>query len=155
MRAVAAKNNPGMSPSKAFVAFPEFDDAHFLGVAADSAVVFDSSFGSPREILSLIRAKEIAQACLAEAIVNAKAEQARVLEARQQELASVAGSSGSSKEQIVESAVQGTQKSASVALEPQKCEKKKRKAGAQVLGPRTNLRNTPARQARMNKSSAK
>jgi hypothetical protein len=39
MRAVAAKNNPGMSPSKPFIAFLAFDDAHFLGVAADSAVV--------------------------------------------------------------------------------------------------------------------
>jgi hypothetical protein len=38
MRAVAVKNNLGMSPSKTFVAFPTFDDAHFLGVAADSAV---------------------------------------------------------------------------------------------------------------------
>jgi hypothetical protein len=150
MWAVAAKNNPGMSPCKAFFAFSEFDDAHFLGVAADSAVVFDSSFGSTREILSLIRAKEIAQACLVEAIVKAKAEQAGVLDARQQELASVAGSLGSSKEQLVESAVQGSQKSDSVAGEPQKGEKKKRKAGAQVLGPRTNLRNTPARQAWMN-----
>jgi hypothetical protein len=155
MREVAAKNNPGMSPCKAFVAFPEFDDAHFLGVVADTAVVFVSSFGSPREILSLIHAKEIPQACLTEAIVKAKAEQARVLEDKQQELASAAGSSGSSKEQMVESAMQGSQKSESVALEPQKGEKKKRKAGAQVLGPRTNLRNTPARQARMNNSSAK
>jgi L-rhamnose isomerase len=117
-----------MSPCKAFVAFPEFDDAHFLGVAADSAVVFDSSFGSPREILSLIRAKEIAQVCLAEAIVKTKAEQARVLEDNQQELASAAGSSGSSKDQMVDSAVQGSQKSESVALEPQKGEKKKREA---------------------------
>jgi hypothetical protein len=155
MRAVAAENNPGMSPCKAFVAFSEFDDAHFLGVATDSAVVFDSSFGSPREIVSLIRLKEIAQACLAEAIVKAKAKQAGVLDARQQELASVAGSSGSSKEQLVESAVQGSQKSDSVAGEPQKGEKKKRKAGAQVLGPRTNLRNTPACQARMNNMSTK
>jgi hypothetical protein len=80
-----------MSPCKAFVAFSEFDDAHFLGVVTDSAVVFDSSFGTPREIVSLIRAKEIAQACLAEAIVKAKAKKAGVLDVRQQELASVAG----------------------------------------------------------------
>jgi hypothetical protein len=154
MQAVAVKNNPGMSPSKTFAAFPAFDVAHFLGVAADSAVVFDSSFGSPREILSLIRAKEIAQACLAEAIVKAKAEQARVLEARQQELASVAGSSGSSKDQIAEAAIQEAQPE-SVVAELERGEKKKRKAGAQVLPPRTNLRNTPARQARMNNSTAK
>jgi hypothetical protein len=110
-----------------------------------SAVVFDSSFGSPREILSLICAKEIAQACLAEAIVKAKAEQARVLEARQQELASVAGSSGSLKDQIAEAAIQEAQKPESVVAELERGEKKKRKAGAQVLGPHTNLRNTPTR----------
>jgi hypothetical protein len=87
--------------------------------------------------------------------VKAKAEQARVLEARQQELASVAGSSGSSKDQIAEAEIQEAQKPDPVPVELEKGEKKKRKAGAQVLGPRTNLRNTLARQARMNNSSAK
>jgi hypothetical protein len=59
-----------MTPSKAFVSFPAFSDAHFLEVASDSSLVFDSAFGSPRQVISLVRAKEIAQALLAEAIVK-------------------------------------------------------------------------------------
>jgi hypothetical protein len=73
IRATAMKNAPGMTPSEAFVSFPAFSYAHLLGVASDSSLVFDSSFGSPRQVLSLVRAKEIAQALLAEALVKASA----------------------------------------------------------------------------------
>jgi hypothetical protein len=72
MHAVAMKNAIGMSPSKEFVTFPALSNDHFLGVAADSSLVFDSSFGSPKQILLLMRAKEIAQDLLAEAICKAK-----------------------------------------------------------------------------------
>jgi hypothetical protein len=41
--------------------------------------VFDSSFGSPKQTLSLIRAKEVAQALLAEAICKARADAAPTL----------------------------------------------------------------------------
>jgi hypothetical protein len=64
-----------MTPSEAFVSFPAFSDAHFLEVASDSSLVFDSTFGSPRQVISLVRAKETAQALLAEAIVKASAPQ--------------------------------------------------------------------------------
>jgi hypothetical protein len=69
--ATAMKNAPGTTPSEAFVSFPAFFDVHFLEVASDSSLVFDYAFGSPRQVLSLVRAKEIAQALLAEAIVKA------------------------------------------------------------------------------------
>jgi hypothetical protein len=70
IRATAVKNASGMTPSEAFVSFPAFSDAHFLEVVSDSSLVFDSAFGSPRQVISLVRAKEIAQALLAEAIVK-------------------------------------------------------------------------------------
>jgi hypothetical protein len=60
IRATALKNAPGMTPSEAFVSFPAFSDAHFLGVASDSSLVFDSSFGSPKQVISLVHAKEVA-----------------------------------------------------------------------------------------------
>jgi hypothetical protein len=75
IRATTLKNAPGMIRSEAFVSFPAFSDEHFLGVASDSSLVFDSSFGSPQQVISLVRAKEVAQALLAEAIVKASAAQ--------------------------------------------------------------------------------
>jgi hypothetical protein len=48
-------NDPGMSvPDASFLAFPFLPDAHFVGATADSAIVFDSLFGSPYELLSLV-----------------------------------------------------------------------------------------------------
>jgi hypothetical protein len=81
MHAVALKNALGMSPSKDFVTFSLLSDAHFLGVAFDSSLVFDSLFGSPKQILSLVRAKEIAQALLAESIRKSKVPSREVVEA--------------------------------------------------------------------------
>jgi hypothetical protein len=75
IHATALKNALGMTPSEAFVSFPAFSDAHFLGVVSDSLLVFDSSFGSPKQVISLVRAKEIAQALLDEAVVKASAAQ--------------------------------------------------------------------------------
>jgi hypothetical protein len=75
IRATALKISPGMTPSEAFLSFLAFSNAHFLGVASDSLLVFDSSFGSPKQVISLVRAKEIAHALLAEAIVKASAAQ--------------------------------------------------------------------------------
>jgi hypothetical protein len=83
IRATALKNAPGMTPSEAFVSFLAFSDAHFLGVGSDSSLVFDSSFGSPKQVISLVRAKEISHALLAEAIVKASAaQQAQVAQKR-------------------------------------------------------------------------
>jgi hypothetical protein len=44
-----------------------------LGVARDSSIVFDSVFGSPKQILSLVCAKEVARALLVEVIIKSKA----------------------------------------------------------------------------------
>jgi hypothetical protein len=86
IRATTMKNAPGTTPSEAFVSFPAFSDAHFLEVSSDSSLVFDSSFGSPRQVLSLVRAKEIAQALLVEAIVKAGAPQQEVVDPEEEAL---------------------------------------------------------------------
>jgi hypothetical protein len=75
IRAAGLKNAIGTIPSEAFVSFPAFSDEHLLGVASDSSLVFDSSFGCPQQVISLVRAKEVAQALLTEAIVKASAAQ--------------------------------------------------------------------------------
>jgi hypothetical protein len=61
----AADKDPGNSSSKSISDFailqvPPID--HLLSVAKDSCVVFPSASGSPLEAISLIRAKELAQA---------------------------------------------------------------------------------------------
>jgi hypothetical protein len=48
-----------------FSAFGALSDAHMSGVLADSCVVFTPSCGTPSEAISLLRAKEAAQAELA------------------------------------------------------------------------------------------
>jgi hypothetical protein len=50
IRATALKNAPGTTPSDAFVSFPSFSYAHFLEVASDSSLIFESSFGSPKQV---------------------------------------------------------------------------------------------------------
>jgi hypothetical protein len=73
IRNVASKNTPGTTPSASFVTFSELPDSHLLGVARDSSIVFDSMFGSPKQILSLVRAKEVVRALLVEVIIKSKA----------------------------------------------------------------------------------
>jgi hypothetical protein len=138
MHVVTLKNASGMSPSKEFVTFPALSDDHFLGVASDSSLVFDSAFGSPKQILSLVHAKEVSQALLAEAI-------------RKSKLPSVEVGALQSNSASVSTDVQRTSVPDSSPSEPgmssrgakPKAQKrdqgKKRKAEAQVLGPRPNL----------------
>jgi hypothetical protein len=138
-----------MTPSEAFVSFPAFSDEHFLGVVSDSSLVFDSSFGSPKQVISLVRTKEIAQALLAEAIVKASAaQQAQVVP--EMPFAPVVPpatiQSDGEPEPSLSDSVPLAQWEVCQKMESSKG--KKRKDAAQVLGPRLNLRNTLARQAR-------
>jgi hypothetical protein len=65
MRAAADKD-PGNSKSiSSFAVLQDSSSEILLSVAKDSCVVFPSAAGSPLEVLSLIRAKELAQAELA------------------------------------------------------------------------------------------
>jgi hypothetical protein len=147
IRATAMKNASGMTPSEAFVSFPAFSDAHFLEVASDSSLVFDSAFGSPWQVLSLVRAKEIAQALLAEAIAKANVpHQVPVVPVETPGSPSVPVQSADSPEHNFHDSIPLAQWA--VCQQKQELNSKKRKAVSQVLGPRLNLRNTPARQAR-------
>jgi hypothetical protein len=149
IRATALKNATGTIPSEAFVSFPAFSDDHFLGVAADSSLVFDSSFGSPHQVISLVRAKEVAQALLAEAIVKASAAQ-QVQPVPEVPLDHTAPSSTVQSDGGPMASPSDSAPLAQwdVCQQKVRAKNKKRKAVTQVLGPRLNLRNTPARQAR-------
>ena len=61
------------SPNSAFAMFPKLSDEHFLAVASSCNLVLDPSVSSPSQLLSLVRAKELAQAALAEAAANVTA----------------------------------------------------------------------------------
>jgi hypothetical protein len=68
----AEKNAPGMPTfpslvSSEFVLLSSRSDAHLLAVAADVGLAINPYVGSPEELLSLVRAKEVAQALLAAA----------------------------------------------------------------------------------------
>lgn len=68
----AAEKNLGPSgttlpSSPKFLVLHDHSDSHFLEVASDSGIVFDSSAGNPTTVLSIIRANEVAQASLAKA----------------------------------------------------------------------------------------
>jgi hypothetical protein len=73
VRVTAEKNAPGMSSlpslvSSDFVLLSARSDAHLIAVAADVGLAINPSVGSPEELLSLVRAKEVAQALLAAAV---------------------------------------------------------------------------------------
>jgi hypothetical protein len=53
--------------SSEFVLLSSRSDAHLLAVAADVGLAINPSVGSLEELLSLVRAKEVAQALLAAA----------------------------------------------------------------------------------------
>jgi hypothetical protein len=131
-----------------FLAFPATPDSVFLGIAADSGIA--QCPVSPREesFVSLIRAKERAQAVIAEAaesLVLAKARKsAEEAEAQAHVIRQELG--GSSVEPLA-SKTTVAECPASVAL-PGVRKKAKKREPACAYPPRENLRMTPARQAR-------
>jgi hypothetical protein len=73
VRVTAEKNAPGMSyfssiVTSEYVLLSSRSDAHLLAVAADVGMANSPSVGSPGDMLSLVRAKEIDQALLATAV---------------------------------------------------------------------------------------
>ena len=69
MRRAADKNTPGNSPAPSplfeFAVLQSIPDAHLLDVAKDSCVLFRPEVGTPGEVVSMLKAKELAQAQLA------------------------------------------------------------------------------------------
>jgi hypothetical protein len=71
VRLQQAKDNPGNPlPSSDFVLLSSLPDEHLLAVASDSGLALVLGVGSSADLLSLVRAREIAQAALAQAQVK-------------------------------------------------------------------------------------
>jgi hypothetical protein len=71
VRLQKAKDNPGNPlPSSDFVLLSSLPDDHLLSIASDSGLALVSGAGSSAKFLSLVRAKELAQAALAHAQVK-------------------------------------------------------------------------------------
>jgi hypothetical protein len=70
IKRAAAKSGMSSPPNVQFLAFSFMPDLHFMGVVDDCGLVLGDGFSSPSPsaFLSVIRAKEIAQAKIAEAI---------------------------------------------------------------------------------------
>jgi hypothetical protein len=124
-------------------------DAHLLAVAAVVGMAINPSVGSPGDMLSLVHAKEIAQALLAAAVDKQKL-------AASKEEAGVASLPLPTEESSVAPTVPmsdmaSTQLVGVVATPPVIPAKsgQRRKKPDLCFGPRTNLRKTPARQARV------
>jgi hypothetical protein len=77
MRFQETKDSPGTSlPNPAFVLLSSIPNDHLLELALDAGLALLPGVGSSSELLSLVRAKEIAQAALAQAQVNFAIEKA-------------------------------------------------------------------------------
>jgi hypothetical protein len=154
VRVQASKDSPGMpAPSADFVLLSSIPDDHLLEVAVDSGLALCSGVGTAGDLISLVKAKELAQASLAQAHAlaakRAEEETARAAAAARdsQGPASVAAgepahlSSSPTRplEQILEQSVP-------VIPKPKRAGKKP-VAVDYAQAPRT-LRKTPARQAR-------
>jgi hypothetical protein len=150
--AVKAGNvpHPSNSPDPKYTALSEFPDLHFMGIVDDCGLVLGNSSLSPVEVLSVVRSREIAQAKLVEAIDRAAARDAAAAAAPAQEAGQetstsvgIPPSNQSQPECLVGDI--GDPESITVAS---LSKKRKQKGPAAKLPPRTNLRSTPARQAR-------
>jgi hypothetical protein len=139
-------------PNSQFLAFSATPDLHFMGVVEDCGLALGEGFASPSpsSFLSVIRAKEIAQVKLAEAIEVA-AQQARQQVSENgaitltEEPTSVVGTLVPMSQEVPPAEEIGNPEDILVAsLKRQKSKTAPRVA----LPPRTNLRVTPARQAR-------
>jgi hypothetical protein len=124
---------------------------HFLGVVGDCGLVLGDGFSSPTPsaLLSVVHAKEIAQAKIAEAIEVAAQQdrqqaQEKALTTVPDEPTSVVGASIPRPQPVCKAKEVGNPKDILVASLQRG---KKKKAPGVVLPSRTNLRVTPARQA--------
>jgi hypothetical protein len=143
-----AKDNPGNPlPSSDFVLLSSLPDDHLLSVASDSGLALVSGAGSAAEFLSLVRAKELAQAALAHAQVKF-AEQKAADDAAV--AAAQASDAGPSVVQRPDADVVENPPQVSVPTEPSvpKLPRAKSSKKPKQVCVR-NLRKTPARQARV------
>jgi hypothetical protein len=130
-----------------FVLLSSRSDAHLLAVAVDVGMAINPSVGSSDELLSLVHAKEVAQALLAMAVDKKKlsvpTEEAGAASLPLPMVGATAAPTVSS--------VPTVQMGVAVATPPviPAKSRQRKKMSDLALGPRTNLRKTPARQARV------
>jgi hypothetical protein len=140
---------PASSPIDPFLVLPSVLDSHLWGVARDAGLGLDSSAGSLSPLLSLVRAKELDQTRLTEASVKAKLEEE---EAQKAKLAdSVANPASVAQDLATEylpSTAGADPERVTLADIASSSRGSRRKKGEGYTGPRPNLRDTPARQAR-------
>jgi hypothetical protein len=153
-RAAAKAGTGTSSPIKSkFTAFSSTPDLFFLGLAEDCGLSLGDAASSPTAVLSVIRARELAQAKFAEAAERqAQLEAAKTKESSLEPQPSTLQGNTSvvPPDQVPPRA--GCQEEnygdPETIIVASLAKKKKRKTSTTALPPRTNLRSTPARQAR-------
>jgi hypothetical protein len=139
-----------------FLVLPSVSDSHLWGVARDAGLGLDASGGALSPLLSLIRAKELAQARQSEAAAKAKSKEEVAQNLRQAE--NEANPASAAQDSTMDSASNQT------GMDPERIiladlanssRASRRKKGEASAGPRLNLRNTPARQARASAAVSK
>jgi hypothetical protein len=138
------------SPASAYIALSVFPDLHFMGIAQDCGLVLGNSSLSSAAVLSVIRAREAAQAKLTEASDLAAAkEAARVADASQKPAEGEFTSVGTRPpiQAVKEDQVEETGDPEFITV-VSLSKKRKQKKSVPKLPTRTNLRSTPTRQAR-------
>jgi post-segregation antitoxin (ccd killing protein) len=111
----------------------------------------DVSASSPSSLLSLIRAKELAQARLTEAALKAKSKEEEAQKLEQNQAENVANPASAAQDLSTKGAPSkaGTDPERITLADIAKSSRTtRRKKGEIFMGPRPNLRDTPARQAR-------
>jgi post-segregation antitoxin (ccd killing protein) len=134
-----------------FLVLPSVSDTHLWGVARDAGLGLDVSASSPSSLLSLIRAKELAQARLTEAALKAKSKEEEAQKLEQNQAENVANPASAAQDLSTKGAPSeaGTDPERITLADIAKSSRTtRRKKGEIFMGPRPNLRDTPARQAR-------
>jgi hypothetical protein len=141
---------PPNSPASAYIALSAFPDLHFMGLANDRGLVLWNSSLSSTAVLSVFCAREVAQAKLVKAIDRAAAKEvARVAEASQQAAQGESTSVGTRPPTQSKTEAQAKEiGDPEIIMVASLSKTHKQKRSALKLPPRTNLRSTPARQAR-------
>jgi hypothetical protein len=140
------------SPMKSkFTAFSSTPDLFFLGLAEDCGLSLGDAASSPTSVLSVIRVRELAQAKLAErqALLDAAKTKESSLEPQPSTLQ---GNTSVVPPDQVPPRAGGQEENSGdpeTIMVASLAKKKKRKTSTTALPPRTNLRSTPARQARV------
>jgi hypothetical protein len=150
VRVQASKDSPGMSaPSADFMLLSSIPDDHLLEVAADSGLALCSGVGVAGDLISLVKAKELAQATLAQAqalIAKRAEEETARAAAAARDTSTSASVAADELPRLVSSPGHHTEQPVPVIPKPKRVSKKPATAAC-TQAPRI-LRKTPARQAR-------